>query len=200
MLYPLNAKNLIAITFDSSGFRDLVWMLQQENLIINKIDPFVFLTEEPDMDVSYVNLVTRDLSLRKQISSKMDECGVSRFGFSHVSSTMMSPKLGPGTIVYPNLSMATGCIIGNDVIIHGQSAIGHGTKIGNGTLVNGLCMINGGVNLGDFCRVCSHVIIYDGVSICSDVVISAGSVIRKSIHEPGTYAMVARGSKLAKIS
>lgn len=200
MLYPLNTKNLIAITFDSANFQDLIWMLRQENFDIGRIDPFVFLTEEPNMDFMYVNLVTRDLSLRKQISSKMDECDVSRFSFSHVSSTIMSPKLGLGTIVYPNLSMATKCIIGNDVILHGQSAIGHKTKIGNGTIVNTLCMINGDVQIGDFCRLCSRITIYDGVNICSDVVIGAGSIIRKPIHEPGTYAMVTRGSKLAKIS
>lgn len=187
MLYPSDAQNLVAVTFDSVNFQDLTWMLAQENLKIDRVDPFLLLDQEPDFTKTYVNLVVRDMDLREQISKKMDQFGLSRFSFVHFSSTVMSPQLGKGTIIYPNLSMATNCVIGDDVIIHGQSGIGHNTKIGNGTLINGLCMINGGVTIGNFCHICSHVIIYDQIKICDHVTVAANSLIRKPIRESGVY-------------
>ena len=48
-------------------------------------------------------------------------------------------------------------------------------------------MINGGCQIGNRCFVGSNSTIAQGVTVCNDVIIGAGSVVIKDIMEPGTY-------------
>lgn len=47
----------------------------------------------------------------------------------------------------------------------------------------------GSVYIGNHCWIGSNVIILPGVNICDDVIIGAGSVVSRSISEPGVYGM-----------
>ena len=48
--------------------------------------------------------------------------------------------------------------------------------------------LNGGCKIGEKCFIGSGVIINQGISVCSDVVIGSGSLVRKDIDKPGVYA------------
>ena len=55
--------------------------------------------------------------------------------------------------------------------------------------------INGNVTVGSECLIGSGTVILQGINICDNVVIGAGSLVRESISEPGVYA----GNPLGKI-
>jgi UDP-3-O-[3-hydroxymyristoyl] glucosamine N-acyltransferase len=65
-------------------------------------------------------------------------------------------------------------------------------------LSNSYAAVAGSSKLGKYCHLHLRTTVYDKVSICDHVTISAGSFIRKNITEPGIYATVIN-QKMVKI-
>lgn len=92
-----------------------------------------------------------------------------------------------GTIVMHRATINAGVIIGRNNIINTASNIEHDVKIGDhchistGAIINGHCSIGSGVFVG------SNSTLVQGVQIVDDVVIGAGTLVHKSISEPGIY-------------
>ncbi|MCU8205253.1 acyltransferase [Vibrio vulnificus] len=80
--------------------------------------------------------------------------------------------------------------IGNDVMIGPEVMIltgGHDYK-NRALLLREQKILTAPVSIGNDCWIGSRVIILPGVSICDRVIVGAGSVVSKSIQEPGIYA------------
>ena len=79
-------------------------------------------------------------------------------------------------------------LIGNGVIIDNQVHIAHNVRIGDHTALAGCVGIAGSAVIGKRCTVGGQVAINGHIEITDDVHIHGGSVVTKSLLEPGHYA------------
>lgn len=78
-------------------------------------------------------------------------------------------------------------VIGNGVKIDNQIQIGHNVRIGDHTAIAGCVGIAGSTQIGARCMIGGQAGIIGHLTIADDVVISAGTLVTKSIHKPGVY-------------
>lgn len=97
-------------------------------------------------------------------------------------------KLGAGTVVMHQAFVNAGAVIGDNVIINTFANIEHDAHIGNQCHISTGAMVNGDCVVGDNCFIGSQSVLANAISICSDVVVGAGSLIRKSIVQAGIYS------------
>jgi UDP-3-O-[3-hydroxymyristoyl] glucosamine N-acyltransferase len=81
-------------------------------------------------------------------------------------------------------------VIEDGVKLDNQIQVAHNCRIGAHTAIAGCVGIAGSVSIGRHCVIGGAAMISDHVSICDHVVISGGTLIAKSITEPGTYTGV----------
>lgn len=96
-------------------------------------------------------------------------------------------KLGTGSILCAGTVLTTDVTIGDFVHVNINSTIAHDTQIGNFCTISPGCNISGNVILGENVFLGTNAKIIERISICNDVIIGAGSLVTKSITEPGTY-------------
>lgn len=192
MIYSGHNLKYAAISFETVTFNDLSWYMSELDIPLTRIDPEKFLsTTTADKDLSVINLVILDKILREKVSTHIDSINQSRFSYSYSNNVLMS-NLGLGVFSYPFTVIASGAKINNDVILQGFNAIAHNSIIGKGTVLDIRATVCGGSTIGNFCHLHTETVVYDKVSIVDNVVISANSKIRKSIHHSGTYASVVK--------
>ena len=97
-------------------------------------------------------------------------------------------SLGAGTVVMHHAFVNAGAKIGENVIINTFCNIEHGVTVGNQCHISTGVMVNGDCRVGDNCFIGSQSVLSNGVSICDDVLVGAGSFVRKSILRPGIYS------------
>lgn len=78
-------------------------------------------------------------------------------------------------------------VIGNDVKLDNQIQIAHNVRIGDHTAVAGCVGIAGSTTIGARCMIGGQAGVIGHLEICDDVVISAGTLVTKSIRERGVY-------------
>ena len=190
MILSSTSGRYVAISYPTTTFNDLEWFLKQENCTLDRIDPDNFLKNGVEKNDQVINLVTRDINTRRQVSNEIDRQQINRFSYIHPSSVITTPDPAPGAFLYPFVGIMSNTILGNDVLFNGHNGVGHSTIIRQGCIINGFVMIAGGVQIGDFCVIHSGVTVYDQIKICPNVTVSARSIVRKNINESGTYATV----------
>jgi UDP-3-O-[3-hydroxymyristoyl] glucosamine N-acyltransferase len=191
------STTLIAISFFTATYQDLKIHLKNEGHDLTRIDPEDFLSGTCP-DGNYINLVVKDFSLRKQITDTIDQLKLSRFSFIHDQSSTHNSKIAFGCVVYPMVSLYNNSTLEKDVIIHSLSGVAHNSIIGTGSYISGGVSIGGVTTVGKWCFINMGVILYDNIEIHDGTTIGAGTVVRKSIQEPGTYTSQLK-SKIAKI-
>lgn len=77
--------------------------------------------------------------------------------------------------------------IGDDVKLDNQIQVAHNVRIGAHTAIAGCVGIAGSTRIGERCLIGGQAGIIGHLTICDDVIISAGTLVTKSIHKPGTY-------------
>lgn len=96
-------------------------------------------------------------------------------------------ELGAGTVVLhqacvnAEAKIGKGCIINTFANIEHDAVIGDYCHISTGAIVNGNCKVGGGTFIG------SQSVMVNGITICDNVIIGAGSLIRKNILNIGVY-------------
>lgn len=183
----LYKRPLVAISYDTATFRDLeYWLKTLYQVNLSRLDPSNL--HDLSGNNQYVNLITKDFSLREQITKKLDDEGLDRFSFIHPKASVDIDLSGSGVFIYPNVSVYPNSLVGKDVIIHGNSLIAHYVSIGKGTYISGGVTIGGSSKIGNFCFIglCSS--ISDNVQIVSHVLLGANSKVKKNIQVSGTYA------------
>ncbi len=111
-------------------------------------------------------------------------------------ATVISPKalvseratVGPGTVVLPGAVVNAGARIGCNVILNSQSLVEHDAVIGDDTHIATGAIVNGTCRVGDRCLIGSGAVLLQGVSVASDCVVGALSLVRKNLDQPGIYA------------
>lgn len=78
-------------------------------------------------------------------------------------------------------------VIGNDVKIDNQIQIAHNVRIGDHTAIAGCVGIAGSTKIGARCTIGGAAMIIGHLDIGDDVHVSAGTMIAKSLPEPGHY-------------
>jgi UDP-3-O-[3-hydroxymyristoyl] glucosamine N-acyltransferase len=79
-------------------------------------------------------------------------------------------------------------VIENGVILDNLIQIAHNVHIGENTAIAGCTAIAGSVRIGRRCRIAGGVGITGHLSIADDVVVTAMSLVIKSITRPGVYS------------
>lgn len=108
-----------------------------------------------------------------------------------------SAKIGEGVFLGENTFIGEGCLVGNNVFIHGSSYIAHDNTIGNHSYLSGRIDTAGFCKIGNRNFIGIRTIISDHITICDDVWIGLGCIVAKDIKESGKYMSPA--AKLYKI-
>ena len=178
----------VAVSYDTSTFNDLACYLPG----VTRIDPEQFL-EGADQSHCYINLVCKDLSLRRRISDSIDARGLRRFSYIHDKCCAQGARVAPGAFLYPGVILYPGVELDSDALIHSNSAVGHRTRIGRGAYISGGVTIGGRSQVGDWCMLGLGANVFDLISIANNVIIGAGVTVRKSITQAGTYSQLGLG-------
>lgn len=81
-------------------------------------------------------------------------------------------------------------LIGDGVKIDNQVQVGHNVRIGAATVVAGCVGIAGSAIIGAHCQLGGAAMIHGHISIVDGVIVSGGTLISRSIDEPGFYSGV----------
>jgi UDP-3-O-[3-hydroxymyristoyl] glucosamine N-acyltransferase len=81
-------------------------------------------------------------------------------------------------------------IIEDDVKIDNQVQVGHNCRIGAHTVIAGCVGIAGSAIIGRYCQLGGASMIHGHITLCDQVVVSGGTLISRSINEPGFYSGV----------
>jgi sugar O-acyltransferase (sialic acid O-acetyltransferase NeuD family) len=95
--------------------------------------------------------------------------------------------IGNGSIICSGSVLTCGIIIGKMVHININSTIGHDVKIGNFVTCSPGVNISGNCNIGNNVMIGSNSVIKENISIGDNIIIGMGSVVTKSLIEPGVY-------------
>jgi sugar O-acyltransferase (sialic acid O-acetyltransferase NeuD family) len=91
--------------------------------------------------------------------------------------------LGPGTVVFQNVTITSHARVGRHVYILPNSVISHDNVIGDFTCIAGGVSIAGDVQVGQGCYLGSNATIKDGVKIGDACLIGMGSTVLKDVPE-----------------
>lgn len=188
MIVSNSNKPFVAISYDTVTFKDLqYWFNTLHNIQLDRIEP-----NEGNLTLSssnqYINLVIKDLQLRKKITKLLDTEKHERFSFIHPSASVSIDVPSTGIFIYPAVIIYPNVIIEQDVIIHANTGIGHCCRIGSGTYISGSVSIGGSCQIGSNCTIGLASVILDCVEIVADVIVGAGALVKKNILVAGTYA------------
>jgi len=121
-----------------------------------------------------------------------DGFGIARDG----ESWLKIPQIGAVVIgddveIGANTTIDRGAIedtvVGDGVKLDNQIQIGHNCRIGPHTAIAGCVAIAGSARIGAHCTIGAASVILGHLSIADRVHVSAGTVISRTIREPGTY-------------
>jgi len=189
----------VAISFDTAIFNDLKQYLKSDEIELKNIDPTEFLnTTQFSSDDTFINLVTKDFDLRKQISDHMSKSKCERLSFVHKTACVDGAIINDGCFVYPNVTVYPNATVEQDVIIQANSRISHNVRIQRGVFIGGLVNISGSSTIGKFVKLYPSCNITDKISVADYVTIGTGTTLRKNITESGTYSKLS--DKLKKIN
>ena len=97
-------------------------------------------------------------------------------------------KIGKGTVVMHHTFVNAGAQVGENVILNTHCNIEHNACVGHHCHVSTGVMVNGDCIIGNNCFIGSQSVLANGISICDDVLVGAGSLVRKNIVKSGIYS------------
>lgn len=81
-------------------------------------------------------------------------------------------------------------VVEDDVKIDNQVQVAHNCRIGAHTVIAGCVGIAGSAIIGRHCQLGGAAMIHGHITLCDNVVVSGGTLISRSINEPGFYSGV----------
>jgi len=131
----------------------------------------------------------KDSAIRVKLYNKVKEAG-GKLATVIASTARVSKyaEIGEGTVVlhqaFVNADAKVGCnvILNNFVNIEHDAVIGDQCHISTGAMVNGECKV------GNNCFIGSQSVLANCITVCDDIIVGAGSFVRKSITEKGIYS------------
>ena len=104
-------------------------------------------------------------------------------------------SIGEGSIVMHHVIVNTEARIGVNCILNSGALIEHEATVGDHCHISTRALLNGQNSIGSRCFIGSNTVLANNISIHDDTLVSAGSVVLRSIEKPGTYI----GNPLRKI-
>ena len=128
-------------------------------------------------------------AIRMRIFDKVREAG-GKLATIIASTAHVSryASLGEGTVVMHQAVVNAGARIGENCIINTFCNIEHDAVIGDQCHISTGTMVNGDCKVGKMCFIGSQSVLANGISICDDVIVGAGSLVRKNILKSGIYS------------
>ncbi|MGH8293430.1 MAG: UDP-3-O-(3-hydroxymyristoyl)glucosamine N-acyltransferase [Gammaproteobacteria bacterium] len=122
-----------------------------------------------------------------------DGFGIARDGERWVKVPQLgSVVIGDDVEIGANTTIDRGALedtlIGDGVKLDNQIQIGHNVHIGEHTAIAGCAAIAGSARIGKRCMIGGAAGIVGHIEIADDVVITAMTLVSRSIHEPGVYS------------
>jgi UDP-3-O-[3-hydroxymyristoyl] glucosamine N-acyltransferase len=124
--------------------------------------------------------------------------GADGFGFALDHGTWQKiPQLGSVVIgddveIGANTTVDRGTIedtvIEDGVKLDNLVQIGHNVRLGAHTIIAGTSGLGGSTKIGKRCMIGGAVSMINQLTICDDVLFTFGSIVTKSVDEPGTYS------------
>lgn len=105
-------------------------------------------------------------------------------------------KIGNGTVIFQNVSIASDARIGNQVIILPNAIISHNDLIGDYSCITGGVCLAGSVTVGKSCYLGSNASIKEKTVIGENVLIGMGSVVLNDI--PDNQVVVGNPAKFLR--
>jgi sugar O-acyltransferase (sialic acid O-acetyltransferase NeuD family) len=128
-----------------------------------------------------------NIQLKKEICSYLLQNGANFTNLIHPSSRInINARIGNGVLIFMNSNISNDCFIGDFVTIQGYVGLGHDTVIGEWSHINTYSFTGGGVTLGNEVLLNTRSTILPKVTICSNAVVGACSLVVRSINEPIT--------------
>lgn len=99
------------------------------------------------------------------------------------ASVSRMAKLGPGTVVFQNVTITSNVQVGKHVIILPNSVVSHDDTIGDYSCITGGVCISGEVKIGKSCYLGTRSVVRGGVEIGDYCLIGMGSVVLRNIPD-----------------
>jgi sugar O-acyltransferase (sialic acid O-acetyltransferase NeuD family) len=181
-------SNIVIVGFaEATITRDFYNLMSLTHQVI-VLHPNDLLTGQYPLNGKFLVSVTRDKELRQKLIAYLDKFNLDRATFVHPSAVVDPDSvIGGGTFVGPFASVFNNANVSKDCIIGPYSMVSHKSTIGQGSIIHPGSMIAGTTNIGRYCLLGMRCTVLDHLEINDDVVIGAGSMITKTITEPGTY-------------
>ncbi len=180
---------------ESAGFT-ILGVLDVPEKVGQDILGYKYIGTDEDIP-SYVNdahfVITvgqiKSSSIRRKIAERVEKAG-GKFAtiIAHDAYVSKYAEVGEGTVILHKAFVNAGAYVGRSCIINTMANIEHDAQIGDFCHISTGTMINGEAHVGEDCFVGSRSILYNCVTVCSDVIIAAGSVVNRDIRQPGIYA------------
>lgn len=131
----------------------------------------------------------KDPAIRIKLYNKIKEAG-GKFATVIASTAYVSKyaELGEGTVVLHQAFVNADAKVGCNVILNTFANIEHDAVIGDHCHISTGTMVNGECHVGERCFIGSQSVLANCITIGDDIIVSAGSFVRKSIFEKGIYA------------
>lgn len=134
--------------------------------------------------------------IRKSIAEKICEANFGN-AIDIRSSISLRSTIGGGSVVMPGVSINSGTIVKNHVIINTNASIDHDCKIENYVHISPGCSIAGNVVIGEGTHIGTGAVVIQNIRIGKWCIIGAGCVIIKDI--PDNVVVVGNPGKIIKL-
>ncbi len=131
----------------------------------------------------------KDANLRVKLHQRIEEIGGQLVTvIASTAQVSRYSKIGKGTVVLhqavvnADANIGEGCIINTFANIEHDAIVEDHCHISTGAMVNGGCKVGARTFLG------SQSVMVNGISITSDCLIAAGTMVRKNIIQKGVYS------------
>jgi UDP-3-O-[3-hydroxymyristoyl] glucosamine N-acyltransferase len=102
--------------------------------------------------------------------------------------------LGHGVEIGANTTIDRGAlddtVIGDGVKIDNLVQVAHNVRIGENSAIAACVGIAGSAVIGRYCQLGGAAMIHGHIGLCDNVIVSGGTLISRSINEPGFYSGV----------
>jgi len=99
-----------------------------------------------------------------------------------------SATIGEGTIIMHGVIINAEAHIGMNCIINSKALIEHEAVVGDFCHISTGAIINGQAKVGNRCFIGSNAVLANNISLCNEIIVSAGSRILEDLNNPGIYS------------